>query len=350
MEVGHPKLLAVNHFPFWYRAYLKLIAIGLSNIIWLVVKDPGLFDFEEKIPTPGLGGGQCLVRIFLPQSGKISNKSSPNARLPVIIHLEGGGFVMGSPAGSSYNLRKLADEIHAIVISLDYAKSPAFPFPHALLQVPYIISWACERLNASPSHVAIGGNSSGGNISASFSLLSSFKHLREVNGSPLEKLPADFKLRTQFLINASVHQDASYAVRRDDSRTKEALRKSLPVWAACAMEDAYLPPPIDRKSPFVAPGMISTSTLKALVQASLFPQRALVITAEWDCLSVEGGRYAEKLRDAGVEVEIKEFQGATHTFDHAEGWDGKGAGEESHMAREAWSMISNHLRHTFEDD
>ncbi|KAH9208334.1 hypothetical protein DL95DRAFT_395374, partial [Leptodontidium sp. 2 PMI_412] len=109
------------------------------------------------------------------------------------------------------------------------------------------------------------------------------------------------------------------------------------------MEDAYLPPPISRTSPFVAPAMISDKILKFLVDDKAFPQRALVITAALDCLNIEGGKFAEKLKRAGVKVEEKEFQGATHHFDHAAGWDGKKEGGESVMAMEALNMIADHL-------
>lgn len=356
----HPQILTLNHYPLWYRVYLQILGATFRTILPFALKDPGLFDFEERVPTRGLGTGSCLVRVFLPlNKGDDIGSTSSSPQIPLIIHLEGGGFVMGQPADSAYNMRYLADSVNAAVVSVDYAKAPAHPFPHALLQIPYVIAWSCKRLPVSIEHVAIGGNSAGGNLSAAFSLLNSFKSLRDTkmdgNGeggrdSPLKSLPETFKLRSQFLLVPSVRQGTSYAERRDDSTSEEMKKASLPTWVACAMEDAYLPPPIDRKSPFVAPDMISEESLRSLVNQKMFPSRALVITAGLDCLSVEAGRFADKLNRAGVKVERKQFEGATHIFDHANGWDGKAKTKEAEMANEAYNLIARHLIEGFKDE
>ena len=69
--------------------------------------------------------------------------------------------------------------------------------------------------------------------------------------------------------------------------------------------DTYLPDPADRAGPAVSP-------LLAADLSGLPP--AVIATAEYDPLSSEGARYAERLRAAGVPVTYLDGKGLVHGF------------------------------------
>ncbi|SLK10319.1 alpha/beta hydrolase fold [Paenibacillus sp. RU5A] len=64
----------------------------------------------------------------------------------------------------------------------------------------------------------------------------------------------------------------------------------------------------------------------------------VIITAEKDSLAAEGRSYAERLKQAGVKVFHKEYEGAPHGFTHF---------GDLAVAEEAWHLMSDKLKKAF---
>ncbi|KAF2742825.1 Alpha/beta hydrolase fold-3 [Sporormia fimetaria CBS 119925] len=210
-----------------------------------------------------------------------------------------------------------AVQLNAAVVSVDYAKSPEYPFPHALLQAYTVLQWCLSSSGTTQLGVAIDrrrvavmGNSAGGNLTASLTLLNAFtkgpcKQFRD-------GLPKDFRQVAQVLLYPSVACNQLYRVRMANA-SPQAQAKSLPVWMAEMMEACYLPPGIEKDQIFIAPLLASSSLLKEL-QPKVPPVSCHV--AGLDCLQDEAVQYCRHLEMAGVQVELKEYPEANHGFSH----------------------------------
>ncbi|KAJ1736862.1 hypothetical protein LPJ72_001010 [Coemansia sp. Benny D160-2] len=96
----------------------------------------------------------------------------------VVLNFPGGGFVSMGPACHSDYLSAWAERTQAVVVSVDYAKAPEYPYPYAIDQCyalyrRLVLSGGkCVGLGDSagaqqPLRIVMAGDSAGGNITAS---------------------------------------------------------------------------------------------------------------------------------------------------------------------------------------
>lgn len=111
------------------------------------------------------------ARLFLP------NNINAKTKLPVLIYLHGGGFVIGSPFSSTYH-----DFVHALVararvlaVSLDYRLAPEHPLPAAYDDALSALRWVASHAGGSGPdswlaghgdlrRIFLAGDSTGANI------------------------------------------------------------------------------------------------------------------------------------------------------------------------------------------
>jgi acetyl esterase len=122
-------------------------------------------DFR-RMQTPGPRGPiSCFV--YHPKEGAADPP-------PVLIYFHGGGWSIGDPAEADLLTRRIALESGAVVVSVDYRLAPEDPYPAGLDDAMAVYRWARQNaateLGAEPARVAVGGDSSGGNLSAAMVL------------------------------------------------------------------------------------------------------------------------------------------------------------------------------------
>ena len=236
-----------------------------------------------------VGAVQDLV-IDLPDRSLPARHYAPpgNARAPLLLFLHGGGFVLGDLETHDSACRLLCRYGEVQVLAVDYRLAPEAAFPAAVEDALASYRWACahaERLGADPARIAVGGDSSGGNLAAVIALSAREEALpapalqlliypvMDRNACrPSEELFAE----GFFLTRADVHWfHQHYSARQDPDEPR--------LWPLRAKDLSGLSP-------------------------------ALVVTAGFDPLRDEGEAYAAALEAAGTPVTLRRHDGLIHGF------------------------------------
>jgi acetyl esterase len=255
-------------------------ARSLPSAAALMVPGPGpavAQSYDSQVPTPD--GSQFGVRVLVPD-GEIR---------ALVVYYHGGGWVLGDIEGNDPLARTLANELHAAVVNVDYRLAPEHRYPVAADDAWTALQWAHERrAEIAGGHVPVivMGDSAGGNLSAVVA-----QKARDAGGPPLA---------AQVLVYPVTDADLDNASYRDPENQLLLSRDSM-IW----FWDHYAPDPADRRRPDASP-------VRAASLAGLPP--AIVLTAEHDPLRDEGAAYAERLREAGVPVAYRQFDGQMHGF------------------------------------
>ncbi|CAA9523042.1 MAG: Esterase/lipase [uncultured Sphingomonas sp.] len=208
--------------------------------------------------------------------------------LPVILYFHGGGWVLANPAVYAGGARGLARNAGAMVISVNYRKAPENPFPaqhdDALASYRWLLQNAA-RLGGDPQRIAFAGESAGGNLAVATAMLA-----RDA------QLPLPRHILSVYPIAGSDLNTPSY----QDSSNALPLSRATMAWFF-----RYVPrTPADLMDPRI--------NLVGANLAGLPP--VTIVAAQIDPLRSEGELLAQRLQAAGVQVERREFAGATHEF------------------------------------
>jgi triacylglycerol lipase len=94
-------------------------------------------------------------------------------RVPIILNIHGGGFVVGDAAREAPAMSELATATGCAILSVDYRLAPETPFPGALDDCTAALHWLIDNAGAlriDRSRIAIRGVSAGGGLAAALML------------------------------------------------------------------------------------------------------------------------------------------------------------------------------------
>lgn len=109
---------------------------------------------------------------------------STQDKLPLVLYIHGGGFVVGCSEDTDYITRSISYSTPAIVLSINYRLSPESIFPAALDDCDAVHQFAKQNagsLGINSEQIFLAGDSAGGNLAAALSQ----RLLREIAGQVL---------------------------------------------------------------------------------------------------------------------------------------------------------------------
>ena len=245
-----------------------------------------LGTFYDKGPAPAsvserdvsVEGGEIRVRIFRPAG---------HGPFPAHLYIHGGAFCFGSADSCDAPCREICVGAQALVVSVNYRLAPEHKFPTAPEDCYAALCWLVQNaapLDVDPARISIGGESAGGGLAASVSLMA-----RDRGGPAfvLQILGIPF-------IDLTVSQPSTDEFGSGYMLLKEGLR-------TCAAH--YLANENDARNAYASP-------LFAPNLAGLPP--ALVMTMEFDPLRDEGEAFARRLIESGVPTVHRRWLGQIH--------------------------------------
>lgn len=232
---------------------------------------------NRTVPGPD---GAIPVRIYRP---------SADPALPGVVYFHGGGFVIGGLDMNDRPCREIAVRSGCVVVSVDYRLAPEHRYPaapdDAYAATRYVAEHPAE-FGIDATRLAVLGDSAGGNLATATAL-----RARDLGG------PA---LRLQVLVYPQVMLDDDGSASMREFGQGHFLTTESLTW----FRGHYCPDAAARRQPYASPLLADLHGLPP----------AFVLTAECDPLRDQGEAYVRRLRDAGVAVDLKRYDGMFHPF------------------------------------
>ncbi len=238
----------------------------------------------DNLTIPGpTGAPDVSIRIYSPEKLKQAQ--------PAILHIHGGGFVIGNLDSELGSCVALCRNLGVVVLSVGYRLAPETPYPGPLEDCYSALEWLTNnstQLSIDCARIAVFGQSAGGGLAAATCLLARDRKGPKICFQYLGIPELDDRLQT-----LSMHRFVD-----------------TPMWNRPNAElswEFYLGEHYHRGAddvPYYA------APARAEDLSGLPP--AYISTMEFDPLRDEGVQYALRLMQAGVATELHSFPGTFH--------------------------------------
>ncbi|HXQ13854.1 MAG TPA: alpha/beta hydrolase [Caulobacteraceae bacterium] len=239
-------------------------------------------ELSERTVAGLNGAPDVRVMVYRPNAA-----SGPR---PAILHVHGGGYVLGSAEMSDAANRQLAHDLDCVIASVDYRLAPETSFPGNVEDCYAGLKWlhaAAAELGVDPARIAIKGESAGGGLAAGLGLMARDRG----------EVPVCFQLLVYPMIDDR-EPDEPHAWVGEFIWTRQSNRFG---WASILGRE----PGGEGVSPYAA-------AARADDLSGLPP--TFISVGALDLFLEEDVEYARRLARAGVAVELHVYPGAFHGY------------------------------------
>lgn len=240
---------------------------------------------EPEEPEPvgdvmdlAIGDEGVPVRVYVPEG---------EGPFPTVVYYHGGGWVIGDIETHDETCRILCNESDAMVVSVDYRRSPEHKFPTPLEDCYTALEWVVKdslTMQVDTDSIMVAGDSAGGNLAAAVALLA-----RDRGGPSIAHQTLIYPVTNHSYDTVSYEENGAGGM----------LSRADMEW----FWDLYLPSDVEGKNPYASP--LQAKSLEGLPDAT-------VTTCGLDPLRDEGAAYAQELEDAGVSVNHLNYDDCIH--------------------------------------
>jgi len=238
---------------------------------------------SRHIPGPE-GAPEVYVKIYKP-------KDSGSTKLPGLLWMHGGGMLFGHAEFCAYWAPCLADQAKCVAVVVDYRLAPEHPYPAGLEDCYATLVWmtqAAEELGIDVDKIAVGGESSGGNLATALCLLA-----RDRNGPKV-----CFQMPLYPMLDDTNSTPSSYDITDERTWNRQI---NMTAWSL------YLKNHQDKEVPIYA------APTRAKDLSNLPP--AFTFVGDLDAFRDEAIDFFQRMMQAGVPVELHVYAGCTHGFE-----------------------------------
>ena len=288
-----PELAALlEMFPALALSDETLAGIRENRMVFPVdpAADAAVTSERRRVPGPA-GAPEIEVLCYRPNAA--------TGVLPCILHVHGGGYVLGDAASMAPFHKPLSLELGCAIVAIDYRLAPETRFPGAVEDCYAALAWLATHageIGVDFTRVGVMGESAGGGLAAALALLARDRK--------------EHALAFQHLIYPML-DDRTCARVDPHPFTGEFI------WTGASNRFGWVAllgaePGSDGISPYAA-------AARAETLAGLPP--TFISTGALDLFLEEDLDYARRLTRAGVPTELHVYPGAFHAFDMAPGVD-----------------------------